>query len=290
MVLTELFYGCSSLLFHARFWGLCRWGHDPFPGGRAARHLGSSLSCVLCSAPLGDLAYCHSECPAFADLRAEWCNQVSVSLDSATFLGSSFLDLQSQVFSQLHDSHPCTCLVCWASVRTVCRSLALLFSLLGSTLWLCAQRSSLLGALQSQVHPLLVSTLWSLAVLHCLQLFPNGAPSSPLCFVLFCWSSSLPLGAPQVWFLGNFLCEGLRFYLLCAFSQFPSASSSLSQCSLGCEAVVSRRLCQVEFSSCFQHREIHLTHPWCRSGFVCVCDAGVGPSITEHAAGIPKWE
>ena len=26
-------------------------------------------------------------------------------------LGSSFLDLQSQVFSELHDSHPCTCLI-----------------------------------------------------------------------------------------------------------------------------------------------------------------------------------
>ena len=75
----------SSLPSHARFWGLCRWGHDPFPGGRAARHLGSSLSCVFCSAPLGDLANCLSECPAFADLRAEWCNQVSVPSDSVAF-------------------------------------------------------------------------------------------------------------------------------------------------------------------------------------------------------------
>ena len=81
----EAIYGCSSLLSHARFWGLCRWGHDPFPSGRAARHLGSSLLCVFCSSPLGDLAHCLSEFPAFADLRAEWCNQVSVPSDSAAF-------------------------------------------------------------------------------------------------------------------------------------------------------------------------------------------------------------
>ena len=29
---------CTDFL-HSRFWGLARWGHDPFPGGRAARHL-----------------------------------------------------------------------------------------------------------------------------------------------------------------------------------------------------------------------------------------------------------
>ena len=49
-------YGCSSLPSHTRFWGLCRWGHDPYPGGHAARHLVSSThacSAVLFSALLG---------------------------------------------------------------------------------------------------------------------------------------------------------------------------------------------------------------------------------------------
>ena len=40
-------YGRSSASSHARHWGLSWWGHDPFPGGRADRHLGSSMSCVF---------------------------------------------------------------------------------------------------------------------------------------------------------------------------------------------------------------------------------------------------
>ena len=39
-------------------------GHDSFPGRRATRHLGLSLSCALCEAPSGDLFLCLSECPA----------------------------------------------------------------------------------------------------------------------------------------------------------------------------------------------------------------------------------
>ena len=109
---------------------------------------GSSLSCVLCGAPLGDLAHYLSECPEVRDV-----------------LGSSFVDLQSQVFSELHDSHLCTCLVCWASVRKIRRSLALLF-FLGSTLWLCAQRS-------------LVSTLRSAVQRAVCFAGPFGAPQFP---------------------------------------------------------------------------------------------------------------
>ena len=36
---------------HARFWGLARCGHDPFPGSRAARHLGLSLCRAFCVRP-----------------------------------------------------------------------------------------------------------------------------------------------------------------------------------------------------------------------------------------------
>ena len=48
-------YSWSSLPSHARFWGHSRWRHDPFPGGRSARHLGCDPSCVLCGAATGDL-------------------------------------------------------------------------------------------------------------------------------------------------------------------------------------------------------------------------------------------
>ena len=64
-------YGRSSSSSHARLWGLARWGHDPFPGGRAARHLGSSMSCAFCSSATGDLFHCLAECVAFNDLRME---------------------------------------------------------------------------------------------------------------------------------------------------------------------------------------------------------------------------
>ena len=147
-------------------------------------------------------------------------------------LGSSFLDLQSQVFSELHDSHPCTRLVCWASVRKIHRSLALLFSFLGSTLWLCAQRSSLLGALQSQVHTLLVSTLRSLALLHCLQLFPMVLPALR-CDTSFCFAGppAFPLGlrsflvdlVPRQLSLRGSPGSTLRFQPV-SFSQFVTLS------------------------------------------------------------------
>ena len=168
------------LCFHARFWGLCRWG--PFPGGRAAP-------------------------------------------------GSSFLDLQSQVFSELHDSHPCTCLVCWASVRDS-SLFSFSFHPLGLHAVALCPAFPLVGALQSQVH-FQVSTLRSVAVLHCLQLFPVGLQLSAVTrrFVLL-----VPLE------LRSFLVDLVPRQLVCAFSQFPSASSSLSPCSLGCEALVGSRL------------------------------------------------
>ena len=37
-------------------------GHDPLPGGRAARHLGSSLSCVLCNAARVQVKMCSDVC------------------------------------------------------------------------------------------------------------------------------------------------------------------------------------------------------------------------------------
>ena len=57
----------------ARWWGLARYGHDPGPRGRAARHRNSSPVCSFCCADVGDLAHCLSYCPAFSDLRAQWC-------------------------------------------------------------------------------------------------------------------------------------------------------------------------------------------------------------------------
>ena len=57
----------------ARWWGLARHGHDPCPGGRAARHTGDVSSCAFCTSPVGDLTHCLTCCPAFADLRIQWC-------------------------------------------------------------------------------------------------------------------------------------------------------------------------------------------------------------------------
>ena len=108
-------YGCSSLPSHARFWGLCQWGHDPFPGGRAARHLVSWFSCVLCSAPLGDLAHYLCE-PSFCRSPSRIVQSGLCLVGLPDVLGSSFLDLQSQVFSELHDSHPCTCAPLFAAL------------------------------------------------------------------------------------------------------------------------------------------------------------------------------
>ena len=63
----------------ARWWGLARYGHYPGPGGRAARHRNSSLVCCFCCADVGDLAHCLSYCPAFSDLRAQWCVDTGVA-------------------------------------------------------------------------------------------------------------------------------------------------------------------------------------------------------------------
>ena len=63
----------------ARWWGLARYGHDPGPGGRAARHRNSSPVCSFCCADVGDLAHCLSYCPAFSDLGAQWCVDTGVA-------------------------------------------------------------------------------------------------------------------------------------------------------------------------------------------------------------------
>ena len=228
MVLTELFV----FTFPRPVLGLCRWV--------VVQPATSVLRSHACSAVLlwGDLAHCLPECPAFADLRAEWCNQVSVSLDSSMFWAR-----HSWIFNPRCSLNPMTYILAHVSfVGQMCERFVAL-QLFFSPSWAprCRPMFTLLGALQS--------------------LAGEHSPVScraPLCsFIVDLVPRQLSLrGSP-----GSTLL----------FSQFPSASSSLSQCSRGCEALVSSRLCQVEFSSCFQHCEIHLTHPWCRQGFVCVC-------------------
>ena len=59
--------------------GAASLGSDPFPGGRAARHLGSPSSYV----PFGDVLHCLSA--ALADWREQVCHRCSIHLDSASF-------------------------------------------------------------------------------------------------------------------------------------------------------------------------------------------------------------
>ena len=72
----------------ARWWGLARYGHDPAPGGRAARHRNSSPVCSFCCADVGDLAHCLSYCPAFSDLRVQWCVDTGVAPSDAPWWAS----------------------------------------------------------------------------------------------------------------------------------------------------------------------------------------------------------
>ena len=69
---------------HARAWGLARWGHDPCPEGRSARHLQLPVDCRFCHAPVGDLGHCLSECPWFEDLRTEWCRRCGIPVQAAS--------------------------------------------------------------------------------------------------------------------------------------------------------------------------------------------------------------
>ena len=48
-------YGSSP--DHTRAWGLARWGQDPCPEGRSARHLQLPVDCRFCHAPVGDLVH-----------------------------------------------------------------------------------------------------------------------------------------------------------------------------------------------------------------------------------------
>ena len=66
--------------------------------------------------PLVTCFHCLSECPAFSDLRDQWCRQCSIHPDSV-FLGSPPLALPSQLLSQLCQLNPRPCLVCWAGLR-----------------------------------------------------------------------------------------------------------------------------------------------------------------------------
>ena len=74
-----LVYGRGSSPEHARFWSLARWGHDPLPCGRPARHLGLPEGCRFCDASVGDLWHALSECPEFADLRAQWSSRCGIA-------------------------------------------------------------------------------------------------------------------------------------------------------------------------------------------------------------------
>ena len=53
--------------------------HDPFPGGRSARHKHLPLGCPAS----GNFFHCLCVCPAFDDLRALWCQRSGVPVQSA---------------------------------------------------------------------------------------------------------------------------------------------------------------------------------------------------------------
>ena len=53
-------------------------GHDSFPCGRPRDTLTARKVAILCCA-LGDLWHCLSECPVFADLRAQWSLRCGIS-------------------------------------------------------------------------------------------------------------------------------------------------------------------------------------------------------------------
>ena len=76
-------YGRATSPTHARLWDLARWGHNPFPGGRSARHNHLPLGCPFCLDPVGDLFHCLCVCPAFDDLRAQWYQRSGVPVQSA---------------------------------------------------------------------------------------------------------------------------------------------------------------------------------------------------------------
>ena len=62
-----------------RWWGLARHGHDPCPGGRPARHRGGEVACLFCPSTFGDLTHCLTSCPAFEDVRVQWCIAVHIA-------------------------------------------------------------------------------------------------------------------------------------------------------------------------------------------------------------------
>ena len=87
-------YNWSSSPSNARFWGLSRWRHDPFPGGRSARHW--DVTHHVFRAATGDLFHCLTVCPFFTDLRIQWCRRCSpltAPLFGSSTRGSSTLGL-----------------------------------------------------------------------------------------------------------------------------------------------------------------------------------------------------
>ena len=86
------------------------------PGGRAARHRGDVSSCAICTSPVGDLTHCLTCCPAFADLRIQWCAAAHVAPAEASLWDAALLIFQSAGFGQ----HPLHCArtypVCWSGV------------------------------------------------------------------------------------------------------------------------------------------------------------------------------
>ena len=80
---------------NARFWGLSRWGHDPFPGCRSARHLGCDPSCVLCGAATGDLFHCLTLSSQICGCNGAACvpSLLTAPLFGSSTRGSSTLNL-----------------------------------------------------------------------------------------------------------------------------------------------------------------------------------------------------
>ena len=111
-------YGRGSSPDHARAWGLARWGHDPCPESRSARHLQLPVDCRFCHAPVGDLVHCLSECPWFEDLRTEWCRSPGIPVQAASVWSRHSWIFDNFTLQLPRDAAP-SCEICWCSVSTI---------------------------------------------------------------------------------------------------------------------------------------------------------------------------
>ena len=137
-----------------------------FPG---VEQRGTLVSlCVLCEAPSGDLFHCLSECPAFSDLRDQWCRQCSIQTDSVCFwVRHPWLFLPSSSLN----SDPRPCLVCWAGLRAFRLTVTLIPSQgSSSSFCVCFQLFSL-PLLGSPQH--LLRSCSAFSFLRSLTLFPS---------------------------------------------------------------------------------------------------------------------